>query len=249
MNPNRQSIVVFPAPPMPGANAAKARANRRRERRPDRTRFTPRSGTALRALSVVAEATTCQPRPRTFHSQKTRRAGPHHLNVARTAPHATPKTVQRAAPRYLNAARSLRAAQVHQKKDRCAAAHYRTAARIASAPDAVRARLTPKMLAAPRHRRVARIASAVDAASRLPWCGDEESPSHPPLLRRASGAPRLAQTVQRAASRYLNVARIASAPDAVRARFCPRARRAPAPISNPLPAIRKQRKPLKTKPK
>ena len=43
--------------------------------------------------------------------------------------------------------------------------------------------------------------------------------------------------------------RFASAPDAVRARFCPRARRAPAPISNPLPAIRKQRKPLKTKPK
>jgi hypothetical protein len=52
-----------------------------------------------------------------------------------------------------------------------------------------------------------------------------------------------------AAAHYRRVARIASAPDAVRARFCPRARRAPAPISNPLPAIRKQRKPLKTKPK
>ena len=52
-----------------------------------------------------------------------------------------------------------------------------------------------------------------------------------------------------AAAHYRRVARFASAPDAVRARFCPRARRAPAPISNPLPAIRKQRKPLKTKPK
>ena len=52
-----------------------------------------------------------------------------------------------------------------------------------------------------------------------------------------------------AAAHYPRVARIASAPDAVPARFCPRARRAPAPISNPLPAIRKQRKPLKTKPK
>ncbi len=249
MNPNRQSVVVFPAPPMPSANAAKARANRRRERRQDRTRFAPRSGTALRALSVVAEATTCQPRPRTFHSQKTQRAGPPHLNVARTAHHASPKTVQRAAPRYLNAARSLRAAQVHQKKDRCATAHYRTAARIASAPDAVRARLTPKMLAAPRHRRVARIASAVDAVRA---CLGAAMKNHrrtrhfcaAPVAHRASP-----KTVQRAASRYLNVARIASAPDAVRARFCPRARRASAPISNPLPAIRKQRKPLKTKPK
>ena len=52
-----------------------------------------------------------------------------------------------------------------------------------------------------------------------------------------------------AAAHYRRGARIASAPDAVRARFCLRARRAPAPISNPLPAIRKQRKPLKTKPK
>jgi hypothetical protein len=52
-----------------------------------------------------------------------------------------------------------------------------------------------------------------------------------------------------AAAHYRRVARIAFAPDAVRARFCPRARRAPAPISNPLPAIRKQRKPLKTIPK